>query len=78
VETEKRKEKKKKKKIRKKKRENKKNQNRLKKKEEEEEEEERPIKEAKVAHIVLALCWPITCIRPLWYCFKPRPISTHC
>jgi hypothetical protein len=25
----------------------------------------KPIKEAKVAHFVLALCWPITCIRSL-------------
>jgi hypothetical protein len=38
----------------------------------------KPIKEANVAHIVLVICWPITCIRPLWYCFKLMPISTHC
>jgi hypothetical protein len=35
-------------------------------------------KEAKVAHIGLTLCWPITYTRPLWYYFKPRPISIHC
>jgi hypothetical protein len=37
-------------------------------------EKKKSLKEAKVDHIVF---WPITCIRPLWYYFKPRPILAH-